>query len=90
VRALDEEHVGIFDDDRANADQRDFGEFTLHGARILKHGVFCSRMRRHAERSRFSGGAKHMRGSSTLHARSLAPLVKARDFGMTPPLCGTL
>jgi hypothetical protein len=30
------------------------------------------------------------RGSSTLHARSLVPLVKARDFGMTPPLCGTL
>jgi hypothetical protein len=42
---------------------------------------------RHPDRSRSSGGAKDLctRIAGSLHAgRSLAPLVKARGFGMTP------
>src|SRR5208337_2171359 len=38
---------------------------------------------RHPERSRFSGGAKDL-PCAKLRGRSLVPLVKARDFGMTP------
>ena len=39
---------------------------------------------RHPERSRFSGGAKDLPCTKPLRGRSLAPLVKARGFGMTP------
>jgi hypothetical protein len=43
---------------------------------------------RHPDRSRFSGGGKDLAWSEceALRARSLAPLVKARGFGMTPLL----
>ena len=42
---------------------------------------------RHPERSRFSGGAKHLaRGCRTLPARSLFPPVKTQGLGMTPSL----
>jgi hypothetical protein len=40
---------------------------------------------RHPERSRFSGVARDLAWSATtVRARSLGPLVKARTFGMTP------
>jgi hypothetical protein len=37
MAALHEDYASVFDDDSAHADQRNFGEFALHGARILKH-----------------------------------------------------
>jgi hypothetical protein len=32
------------------------------------------------------GGSCQMKNAGSIHARSLAPLVKTRGFGMTPPL----
>jgi len=44
--------------------------------------ILCGR---HPERSRSSGGAKDLAWNAlVMRARSLAPLVKARRFGMTP------
>jgi hypothetical protein len=44
MRALHENDAGVFDDDGAHADQWHFGEFALHGGRILKQKGFtlCS------------------------------------------------